>query len=205
MSNFEIALKEINDEWLASLPNPEDLPEPKLSKKYLRWERRVIRDKKPVANKVVKIILIAAALLIILSVAALSTDKGKEFILQFFKDSAVYSTYIKSPKLVDNIKIDYIPAGFELEYSFDDGAVYERDFTNGKAWFDIKKYDKAATTDFSFENKTIEHLNYNDIDYCICEDDGEYIIIVWTDENYHYYLGGVISKEDAIKIAKNVS
>ena len=50
MSNFEKALKELNDEWLDSLPNPDDLPEINLSEEYKEWEKRVIRGYKTKEN-----------------------------------------------------------------------------------------------------------------------------------------------------------
>ena len=50
MSNFEKALKELNDEWLDSLPNPDDLPEINLSEEYKEWEKRVIRGYKTNEN-----------------------------------------------------------------------------------------------------------------------------------------------------------
>lgn len=42
MGNFEQALKEMNEEWINSLPNPDDLPEIKLSEKYKKWEQETI-------------------------------------------------------------------------------------------------------------------------------------------------------------------
>lgn len=205
MSNFEIALKEINDEWLASLPNPEDLPEPKLSKKYLRWERRVIRGKKPVANKVVKIILIAAALLIILSVAALSTDKGKEFILQFFKDSAVYSTDMDTVKMVTDLNVGYVPEEYELKYSKKDTMVIVKRYFSNEKWFEVQKRLIKSTLDVDYDLGKGEIFEYNGVNYLVIASEDDYISIIWNDGNYQYYSGGIIEKEELLKIAQNIS
>lgn len=42
MGNFEQALKEMNEEWINSLPNPDELPEITLSDNFKEWEKRVI-------------------------------------------------------------------------------------------------------------------------------------------------------------------
>ena len=125
MNNFETALRELDEEWFATLPPVEKVYEHELSKKYLKWEQRVIYGKKSMANKVLKVVLIAAALLVILSVIALSTTKGREFFMQFFKDSAVYSLYADSSQNVQDLNVGYLPEGFVLKEEFKDEIIID--------------------------------------------------------------------------------
>ena len=41
MGNFEQALKEMNEEWINSLPNPDELPEITLSDNFKEWEKKL--------------------------------------------------------------------------------------------------------------------------------------------------------------------
>ena len=131
MNKLGEVMLEVSEEWFADLPAPEEVPAYTYSKKYLKWEQEVIYGKKHVTLKrVAKVLLVAAILIIMLAVIALSTTKGREFILHFFNDSAVYSVDTQNTENVNSLIIGYIPKGFELADKAIDGENIYYEYKN---------------------------------------------------------------------------
>ena len=50
MNNLELALKDVVEEWLNSLPDPDELPPFEPSERFKKWEQEVIygnKEQKP--------------------------------------------------------------------------------------------------------------------------------------------------------------
>ena len=201
MNNLKTALNELDGEWFASLPNIEDIPQFEVSRKFERWEQRIIYGKKSVSSKVVKVILIAAALLILFSVVSLSTTKGREFVMQFFKESAVYSILAEQSKEVNTLTVNYLPEGFELDDSFENDLMIYYYYTNNEVYFEIKKNSINTTVDFNYNENAYEQIEYNDILYTVVYVNKKICNIIWNYHDYFYQVSGTIDKETALQIA----
>lgn len=203
MNNLNIALRELDEEWLHSLAVNEDTPCFEVSKGFLRWEQRVIYGKKSVSAKVLKVVAIAAALLILFSVIALSTTKGREFVMQFFKESAVYSLQAEQSEDVYELKVEYLPEGFILIDTYEDDMVKYYFYTNKAKRFAIQKNSLRTTADFDFNGKNIEIIDIEGVEYVVSSNE-EYCSVVWNRNNYFYQVTGVIDKQEALKVAMGV-
>ena len=204
MNNLKTALNELDGEWIASLPNIEDIPQFEVSRKFKRWEQRIIYGKKSVSSKVVKVILIAAALFIILSVVALSTTKGREFVMHFFKDSAVFSLQAENLNRVTSLTVNYLPEGFALEENFEDFTTHVYFYSCQQKWINIEKRSVKTTVDYNYKDSAYEQMEYNDIIYTITYVNNNISNIIWNYNGYYYHVSGNIDKETVLQIAFGV-
>ena len=204
MNNFIIALEKLDEEWFATLPEPEEVPEFEVSKHFLRWEQRVIYGKKSTASKAVKVVLIAAALIILLSVIALSTTKGREFFMQFFNESAVFSLYAEKSEKIQTLEIGYIPENFELDNAYDDRILCFYHYSSEGQEIEIQKQLVEITVDFNKRSSSYERINRDGIIYHILLKEGKICNVFWNQNNYYYQVSGNINKEEALKIAYGV-
>lgn len=204
MDKLEIALRELDEEWLATLPPVEKKYEHELSKKFLRWEQRVIYGKKSPANKVLKAILIAAALLVLFSVIALSTTKGREFATQFFKDSAIYSLYAEHSQDVQALNVAYLPEGFVLKNTYKDEIMIDYQYSNSAKWLDVRKQFIETTAKFDYFDGAYKIVKSNGISYIVTLADENIHNVIWNYNGYYYQVSGNIDKDTALKIAFSV-
>lgn len=204
MNNLEIALKELDEEWFAGIAAVEDMPPFEVSKRYLKWEQRVIYGKKSTANKAVKVLLLVAAMLILFSIIALSTTKGREFILQFFKDSAVYSLQADQSRYVSELEVDYLPEGFVLERTFEDDTMLLYRYEKNTMQIEIQKNIIETTANFDYSDKNYEVIEKNGVSYLVSFADENICSVIWNMNNYYYHVSGNVEKEEALKIAFGV-
>ena len=203
MNNLNIALRELDEEWLHSLAVNEDTPCFEVSKGFLRWEQRVIYGKKSASGKAFKVIAIAAALLVLFSIIALSTTKGREFVMQFFKESAVYSVQAERLEPVNTLTVDYLPEGFQLSNIVEGKTLIDYQYTRLDEWLDIQKRSIKTTVDFDYGNDEYERIEQNGIKYSMIST-GEYCMVIWNYHDYYYQVSGTIDKENALNIAYGV-
>ena len=208
MSNFEAAVEMSLNSWVASFPTEFDLPEPTEAYKKdiakLMDKMRGDRYHKLTRNAA-RVILIAAIIMAI-ATATIAATVGRAFIVQKFKDHSTYSVSDTSGvKDVDDIKIGYIPEGFELTYSdnstTDNGYVYEKD----NSWINIRKAEINDETNFETEHKNIEKTSINHHDAILFENpDSNYFGIIWNDGTFIFTVEGNISKEKLISVAESI-
>lgn len=203
MNNLQLALKELDEEWFASLPEFEDKPPFEVSKEFLKWEQRVIYGKKSASGKAFKVIAIAAALLVLFSIIALSTTKGREFVMHFFKESAVYSLEARQTKDLTSLSVKYLPEGFVLINTTEGKTFIENKYSNDSNWLDIQKRTIETTVDFDYNDINCEAFEQNGIKYSIIST-GEYCMVIWNYHDYYYQVSGTIDKENALNIAYGV-
>ena len=201
MDNLETALFELREEWFAELPAPEDMPVFEHSKSYLKWEQRVIYGKQSAGRKAAKVLLIAAALLVLFSVIALSTTKGREFIMHYFKDSALYSVFAETSQPVNSLTVEYIPKGYELKEQFENSGMKSMLYSKDKSWIKISKQFIETTVDFDYEKDSFELVEKNGIKYIITNVDDNVCNVIWNYNNFNYFVAGTIDKETALEVA----
>lgn len=204
MNNLQIALKELNEEWLASLPELEEMPKFEVSPKYIKWEQRVIYGKKSTSGKVIKIILIAATIIVLFSVIALSTTKGREFFMHFFKESAVYSLDADKSEPVNSLAVDYLPHGFVLKDTDENNSFILHYYENQDKYFNIQKHILQTAVDFDYKSEDYEVVEVNGVKYIVSFVDENICNVIWNYNNYNYQVSGNLGKEEVFKIALGV-
>lgn len=204
MNKLGEVMLEVSEEWFADLPAPEEVPAYTYSKKYLKWEQEVIYGKKHVTLKrVAKVLLVAAILIIMLAVIALSTTKGREFILHFFNDSAVYSVDTHFSDSVESIKVDYLPVGYRLIDSFKGEATTYNEYVSGNNHLTVYKEPLNTITSFDLSGEEL-YFELNNITYIVSQSEDDYCTVIWNYHNYNYRICGVLSIDEALKIAQSV-
>lgn len=206
MNKLGEVMLEVSEEWFADLPAPEEVPAYTYSKKYLKWEQEVIYGKKHVALKrVAKVLLVAAILIIMLAVIALSTTKGREYIMQFFKEEATYATNATQSERVNSLIADYLPDECKLDYQFDSKELLAYRYTMGEKWFEIQKHYVESSTLFNYNENNYETIKKDGITYIISFVDNNVCNILWNSNNYYYQVSGTIDRNELLKIAFNVN
>ena len=204
MNKLGEVMLEVSEEWFADLPAPEEVPAYTYSKKYLKWEQEAIYGKKHVTLKrVAKVLLVAAILIIMLAVIALSTTKGREFILNFFNDSAVYNINAENSPLVKSFDVKYLPKGFKLVDSYQESMVIYCEYKNENQYLTICKSPNKSSTDFDY-NGNEKQITINSITYVISITEPGYCNVIWNYNNYTYRITGSVPENEALKIAQNV-
>ena len=205
MNKLGEVMLEVSEDWFADLPAPEEVPAYTYSKKYLKWEQEIIYGKKHVTLKrVAKVLLIAAILIIMLAVIALSTTKGREFILHFFNDSAVYSVDMEMSKEVTELNVSYLPDRFRLENTFIEEGIIMYHYSYQDEWIQIRKHFINTSADFHFDSSLYDSVDNNGITYLISASKNGFCNIVWNYNDYFYQVNGNVEKNELLKVAYNI-
>lgn|GEM_PF-6086816 len=205
MNKLGEVMLEVSEEWFADLPAPEEVPAYTYSKKYLKWEQEVIYGKKHVTLKrVAKVLLVAAILIIMLAVIALSTIKGREFIMQFFKESAVFSLDTKQSEEVNNLTISYLPENYYLEDTFKNKEMIVYNYSNNDKWIEVRKHSIKTSVDFHYDRNSFNVIERNGIKYMLSFSNNGFYNIIWNYNNYFYQVNGNEEKNELLKVAYNV-
>ena len=204
MNKLGEVMLEVSEEWFADLPAPEEVPAYTYSKKYLKWEQEVIYGKKHVTLKrVAKVLLVAAILIIMLAVIALSTTKGRKFIMQFFKESAVYSIHSNIDNTVSSVDIGFIPKHYQLAGTYYGNMIIYKEYVYGDYSFVVYKSPVNTSTDFDYNDDCKKYF-IDGITYVVSLTDKEYCNVIWNYNNFNYRISGNINVNEAMKIAKSV-
>ena len=118
--------------------------------------------------------------------------------IKFTDDSMISGSYS-----FENIILEYIPEGFELEKSSVREQNISLKFVRGQEYFNLNSRDISNSFSIDTENASVKQLLINGRDalYSIKENNK---ILVWHDDNMAYIMTGNISETDMIKIAENI-
>lgn len=204
MNKLGEVMLEVSEEWFADLPAPEEVPAYTYSKKYLKWEQEVIYGKKHVTLKrVAKVLLVAAILIIMLAVIALSTTKGREFILNFFNDSAVYNVQTRISDSVKKMEINYIIDGYVLVDEYEQDMCIYNEFAKGSSRYVIVKTPINSKIDFNSDVNS-KKVQIDNVVYVVSLTSNGYCNVIWNYQYYSYRVSGNISENEALKVAQSV-
>ncbi len=207
MSVFEEACYLSNQRWIASFPAEFEAIE--FSKQHEKRMRilfdKMRRDKYHRFTKRATIALIAAILIISMTITAFAIPASRDYIIHKFFDHSTYTAAEGEHNEVGEITIGYIPEGFEIidQYKAENVAYYEYQ-NKQKDWYQVKKTSVGSTADFDTEKQKYESVTKNGIVYIIYIDNNS-IGCIWNNVKYTYIITGNISKELILKIAYSVN
>lgn len=198
----------LND-WLATFPD--EIPEAECSAKHEKWKKNLfnkMRDDRyhVLTTKAVRIILVAAILCSLL-LTAFVIPSSREFILENFDRYSMYKiTENNKNSLNGKMNVGYIPEGFELEGAgiVDKIVLFKYKDENGEL-FTVLKSASSMEIFFDTENFVSEEIVDNNVTYIYCQDNENINNLIWTKNDYAYRIDGTLSKEELVKIAKNVN
>ncbi len=210
MSKFANACIMSYNDWVATIPAPEDLPEPNYSKRHIR-RMNALMDKMRgnvyhhFTTRAIKVMLVAAVLFALL-LTAFVVPSSREFIIDKFDIASRYQMTTQSINSVSGeIKVGYIPEGYELENKEEyDKCLFYNYISTTSLSFTISKYPSSMEIDFDTENSNAINIMINNITYTYYESLSGNRSIMWQKNDYIYQIDGQISKDEMLKIAETV-
>ena len=198
----------LND-WLATFPD--EIPEAECSAKHEKWKKNLfnkMRDDRyhVLTTKAVRIIFVAAILCSLL-MTAFVIPSSREFILENFDRYSMYKiTENNKNSLNGKMDVGYIPEGFELEgMEIVDKNVLSKYKNKNGEFFTVSKSSSATEIFFDTENFVSEETVDNNVTYIYCQDNENINNLIWTKNDYVYRVSGTLTKEELLRIAKNVN
>ena len=198
----------LND-WLATFPD--EIPEAECSAKHEKWKKNLfnkMRDDRyhVLTTKAVRIIFVAAILCSLL-MTAFVIPSSREFILDKFDTHSTFKITKNNDNFVTReITVDYIPEGFKLDRTiYLDGQIIYKYKNTNDSFFTIIKQSSAMEVYFDTENFVSEEIVDNNATYIYCQGNENINNLIWTKNDYVYRIDGTLSKEEFLKIAKNVN
>lgn len=170
--------------------------------------------KKQSAKKYRRILKAAACVLLAVAVGSgvtiFSVDALRTRFLNFVFDPSKpntdynFSDYAQNRYFDSDITLNYIPEGFKLADKVKSTYSTNLKFmSDSNMYFQISATDIDVNSNIDTENATIEAITINGYDGVYISKDN-INVIVWHDNRYSYTVVGNISKENIIKIAKNL-
>lgn len=210
MSKFANACIMSYNDWVATIPAPEDLPEPNYSKRHIR-RMNALMDKMRgnvyhhFTTRAIKVMLVAAVLFALL-LTAFVVPSSREFIIDKFDIASRYQMTTQSINSVSGeIKVGYIPEGYELinKDCSHRGILYSY-FSKSEPPFIIHKYSSSTEIDFDTEKGETEKIIIDNITFTIFTDTNKICSIIWNENDYIYRIEGALTKDELLKIAETV-
>lgn len=210
MSKFANACIMSYNDWVATIPAPEDLPEPQYSKKHIRRMNALINKMRGnvyhhFTTRTIKVMLVAAVLFALI-LTAFVIPSSREFIID---NLGIYSTYQLTEENLNSvsgeIEVGYVPEGYELEgkEEYDKCLYYHYTSTNNLS-FKVYKYSSSIEIDFDTEKADAVDIVFNDTTYTYYESLSGNHSIMWQKNDYIYQIDGQIPKDEMLKIAETV-
>lgn len=208
MSKFANACIMSYEQWAATIP--EDLPEPKYSKKHIR-RMNALMDKMRgnvyhhFTTRAIKIMLVAAVLFALL-LSAFVIPSSREFIID---NLGIYSTYQLTEdngnSVSGEISVGYVPEGFELESEecYDKFSMCCYTMANSDS-FTIYKTTSSMKFEIDTEICEAENIVINSTTYTYYNSLSGNNSIMWNKNDYIYQIDGRLSKDEMLKIAEAV-
>ncbi len=209
MGVFEQACILSNESFLKTIPDV--LPEPQYSRKHIRAMNRIINKMRNdryhrLTTGTIKALVVAAVILS-LALSAFAIPSIRDYVITQFKTHSVFRTVsTEDSQPVTDLTVGYIPEGFELVEKNEDKFGIKFKYCNeSNDWIVVYKLLEKNeigfdTQDFQMKRKTAN----NGIEYLIYKTYNNNFGVIWHYDNYIYYIEGIVSQEDLIKIAHNV-
>lgn len=208
MSKLAKACELSLNEWLG--PIPDELPEVEYSKKHERWKKNLFNKMRGgyyhrFTTKTIKVMLVAAILMALLMTAFVFPSSRETSLDNLNAFSIFKITKDNKNSVSREIKVGYIPDGFELEQKDLMAKFLQFKYVskNGQ-FFTILKCSSASKVKFDTENFITEEIMVDNIKYTYCQGNEGVNNIVWTRNDYVYRVSGVLTKDELLKIAKTV-
>ena len=208
MSKLAKACELSLNEWLATIPD--ELPEVEYSKKHEKWKKNLFNKMRGgyyhrFTTKTIKVMLVAAILMALL-MTAFVFPSSRETTLNNLNVFSVFKITEHNKNSVNReIKVGYIPEGFEFESEFTTAKVVHSKFiSNNGEFFTIWKCASSLEMDFNTEFCDTEEIIDDDVKYTYCQGNEGANNVLWTKTDYVYQIEASFEKEELLKIAKTV-
>ena len=182
---------------------PAFIPSAAFERKMRRLAAHVKGDRYVRMTTAAKIILVAA----LIALLALSAVAVRQIGPHKLLDRGLYTRY-KIDKtdgvITDGLTVGYIPEGFEKtdEFIGKKGIVFEYQNADG-LFFDVSKDASYDIVDINTEPRPPKEIVIDDVVYTIYGYE-EKPNIIWYKGRYLYGVGGTLSEEELLKIARSV-
>lgn len=208
MNKLALACELSLNDWLATFPDI--IPEAERSEKHEKWKKNLfnkMRDDRYhiFTTKTIKLALIAAILLALLLTAFVFPSSRETTLNNLNVFSRFKITEHNKNSVNREIKVGYIPEGFELKQKESMDKLVECKYvSNSGQFFTIWKCSSVMEINFDTENFITEEIVANNIKYVYCQGNEGVNNIIWTKNDYVYQLEAAFEKEELLKIAKTV-
>ena len=156
-------------------------------------------------TKPMKILLIAAIILILLAIGSLGYAQYKNNIFDF-SDHSTVSFAQSDNQSVGDFNLGFVPEGFTLSFERDNKYERSKEYASGNEVFSVtKQSSNNKAVNINTEYKTCKITKINGIDYIEYGEAKHGRGIVWEKNGYQYMISGNFSAEELLKIAASVS
>ena len=208
MTNLAKACELSLNDWLATFPDT--IPEAERSKKHEKWKRNLFNKMRDdhyhrFTTRTIKVMLVAAVIFALLLTAFVIPSSRETAINNLNVFSRFKITEHNKNTVNDEIKVGYIPNGFELDKNYYvDKQIISRYHSSSEKFFTIWKCSSIMEMNFDTENFITEEIIVNNIKYVYCQGNEGVNNLVWNRNDYVYRISGSFNLEELLKIAKTV-
>jgi len=202
MSNFEAAVKLMNERWFDSLTELEDyVPSKKHQRAMNRLFDKMRGDKYHRLTRRAVALLVAAAIMLCAATAAIANETSRNYIIEKYKEYSVFRVENPTDKEITTIEIGYIPEGFEIESKTKNKKACSCVYQNNDDYFIIEKWHSKSEFKIDTEEHNYIIIEKDGIEYCVFKSNNSFIGIIWNSNNYNYKIESNLSEEELLKIA----
>lgn len=151
----------------------------------------------------IRILLIAAIILVMLAIGSIGYAQYKYNIFNFSDHSTVLFEQSDS-KMVDNFKLGFIPSGFALSFESDNKYEHSKEYVKGKDFFTVTKKACDEEININTEYNDCKITQINGIDYIEYGETRHGYGIIWEKNGYQYTVSGNISSQVLKEIAWHI-
>lgn len=196
------------EEWISTFP--ETMPKAECSPQHEKWKKKLFNKMRNdryhvLTTKSIKIMLVAAILCALL-MSAFVFPSSRESIVDSFDDFSIFKMTKDNNNYVNTeIKVGYLPEGYEFAQTIDTGKHKMYRYENSKGdFFTILKYSSSITVEYDSEYKVSNEVTVNNTKYVYCEGNLGLNKIIWTKNDYVYQIEAHFNKEGLLIIAENI-
>ena len=196
------------EEWISTFP--ETMPKAECSPQHEKWKKKLFNKMRNdryhvLTTKSIKIMLVAAILCALL-MSAFVFPSSREAFTDSFDDFSLFKITKDNNNFVNSeIKVGYIPEGFELESSSYVGEnLLNRYEDNNGDYFTVSKSSSSIYVEYNSENTESTEFTVNGIKYVYCETESGVNSIIWIKYDYVYRVNGRQSLNILLEIAQGV-
>lgn len=156
------------------------------------------------SKEIVKVVAVAAAVfsITLTVIGRPSTKPYKITDYNLYSSYEIIGDYEILP--VKDMKLGYIPPGFEITEENRDKFLHKITYESGNRKIELIKQPLDIVCDFDSENSAIEIVKANGIDY-VCQYRDAYCSYMWNDGQYLFNVcSWNVDSEESFKVAKNL-
>lgn len=196
------------NEWIETYP--EIMPVAERSEKHEKWKKKLFDKMRNdryhrLTSKTIKVMLVAAIICALL-LSAFVFPSSRETILNDFNIFSTFKITKDNNNYINSeIKVGYIPEGYELQSTENNGRyVLNKYVSSNGSFFTILKHSSTMSIVYNSENNISFEETINDIKYVFCYGDSGINNIVWTKNDFVYQIEAPFKKDELLRIAQTI-